>query len=438
MPAVLVIADDLTGANATGAMFARLGLRTRTAGALAAGGPGRDEVDVLVLVTGSRHLPPSRAATRIRELLSGLGPADEPELLVKRVDTTLRGPLAAELAAVLEHRRDRGRRVVGLAVPAFPSAGRTTVGGIHLLYGVPLAQGAAAHDPLAPVHHSRVATLLTAGTGLRAREVHLDELAHAEPSDVLAEALSGPDTDVVVVDAVSEADLTHVARAAATARDRMGDVDVVAVDSGPFGAAYCNALGIAATRVTRHPVLLVVGSLAERTHEQLAVAEATLGGQVIEVDIDLSAGALAERAVDAIDAGAPIVGWRTAVPAGRPDPDAAASVPGWLAIATRQVLGARRVGGVLASGGDVATAVLEAVDAYGVDVEAEVQPLVVAGRISGGPWEGLPVITKGGLVGDERAVLDSIARLQSMQAEQGRGAVQAPADPSEDRKVARS
>ena len=141
---VLVVADDFTGANATAALFVRLGLRTRT---LAAGsghghaGPRVDVVDVVVVTTGSRRLAPEAAADRVRGVLAALG-GGEPQLLVKRVDSTLRGPIGAELEVMLTHRRSqRPGRVAALAVPAYPAAGRTTVGGIHLLDGVPLARG---------------------------------------------------------------------------------------------------------------------------------------------------------------------------------------------------------------------------------------------------------------------------------------------------------
>jgi len=39
---------------------------------------------------------------------------------------------------------------------------------------------------------------------------------------------------------------------------------------------------------------------------------------------------------------------------------------------------------------------------------------VVAGRILGGPWDRLPIVTKGGLVGDDHAVTAAIGHLHSM------------------------
>jgi uncharacterized protein YgbK (DUF1537 family) len=408
---VLVVADDLTGANATGALFARLGLRTRTFAAGSgqpAPGPG---TDVTVVTTGTRRLPPAAAAARVRAVLTAMTGHD-PELLVKRVDTTLRGPVGAELAVMLAHLRSRHQgRVAALAVPAYPAAGRTTVGGIHLVGGVPLARSPAATDPVTPVTTSRVAELLTAGTPLTAAEVHLDVLDRDDQAVTQALASALATADVTVADAAVDADLARLATAAAAARPALAGILVV--DSGPFGAAYCDALGITA-RAARSPVLVVVGSPAGITRRQVEAAKRGRGVTISLVDEHLSADEVAALAIAAIDAGAAVAGWH--VPGPRPHLDRAwaRQVPSWLATATRQVLAARPVAGVLACGGEVAAAVLGALGALALDVTTEVQPLVVAGRVIGGPWDRLPIVTKGGLVGDDNAIIASAGHLHGM------------------------
>jgi D-threonate/D-erythronate kinase len=406
---VLVVADDLTGANATAALFARLGLRTRTlAAGSALAGSG---ADVTVVTTGSRRLPPEAAAGRVTGVLAALA-AHDPQLLVKRVDTTLRGPIGAELAAVLSWRRaQRDGRVAALAVPAYPAAGRATVGGIHLLDGTPLARSPAASDPANPVRASRAAELLTAGTGLTAAEVHLDVMERDDQSlaGALADALAR--ADVTVADAATDADLDRLAAAAALVRPQFADI--VAVDSGPFAAAYCDALGITA-RTPRSPVLVVVGSPAETTRRQLETAKRGSGARLHLAGEHLTVADLAACVIGAIDECVPVTGWHVPSPAGNADRAWAEQVPRWLAAATRQVLAARPVAGLLASGGEVAAAVLEALEARGLDVVAEVQPLVVAGRVIGGRWDRLPIVTKGGLVGDDHAVTAAIGHLHGM------------------------
>jgi hypothetical protein len=50
----------------------------------------------------------------------------------------------------------------------------------------------------------------------------------------------------------------------------------------------------------------------------------------------------------------------------------------------------------------------------GFAIEVAVQALVVCGRLSGGPREGLPFATKGGLIGKPDAISESVLQLQSM------------------------
>jgi len=124
---------------------------------------------------------------------------------------------------------------------------------------------------------SRAADLLTAGSGLTAAELHLDLLDRDDEAVAAALASALGSADVTVADAVTDADLTRLARAAARVRPGFGDI--VAVDSGPFGARYCDALGITA-QVSRPPVLVVVGSPAETTRRQLAAARQVTGARI--------------------------------------------------------------------------------------------------------------------------------------------------------------
>lgn len=421
MPSVLVIADDLTGATATGAMFSRLGLRTRTVSSRSTTDadlldPG---LDVLVAVTGSRQLEPEQARARVAEALTTWHGLVDPVVLLKRVDTTLRGPMAAELAEVLSCRRaSHDGRVVALAVPAYPAAGRTTVGGIHLLDGQPLARTAAAHDPVTPVTTSRASVLLTSGTSLTATELHLDDLGADDADERLARAAH--DHDVVVVDAVTDGDVARTARAAARVRKRMPDTDFVVVDSGPFGAAYCHALGLPDPRSRPDCLLVVVGSPSAHSRDQLTAVTECLPADIRELEPTVDAATAADMAIASVREGRSTVGWRTSPVS----PDTAArfveQVPRTLASATARVVESCPVGGLFVCGGEAATAILESLGATGLDIESEVQPLVVAGRLAGGPWHGLPVVTKGGLVGDDRAILDSLFALQTMMTQRTR------------------
>ncbi len=143
---LLVIADDRTGALETAGACAESGWSTVAVTDV------RDAVtaEVVVVDIASRHLSPERAAVR--------AVAADRRLGVRRahkIDSTLRGNWAAELAAL-----QRAGGGPTLLVPAFPAAGRTCRDGVVEADGVPVAEGPAGRDPLTPVRSSRPAELL--------------------------------------------------------------------------------------------------------------------------------------------------------------------------------------------------------------------------------------------------------------------------------------
>ncbi len=414
MPRVLVLGDDMTGSNATGALFARLGLRTVVVSAPLAERPvvlaAGSGVDALVVNLSSRYLSPDASREAVRLALRQAGPV---ELTVKRVDTTLRGNLGPETDAVLGDARAGTRALV---VPAFPDAGRVTLGGLHVVDGVPLAETSAARDPLTPVHSSRVATVLLAGIDRSIREVPLDVIeagveATAAALDKPAE--HGTPAELVVCDATTNAHLTTIARAAATITARMG-THWVSVDSGPFGVRLAAALGISPGSGPTRPVFAVIGSVTELTGVQVAHLESELDARFVDVALDhLAPQWIADQAAGLFRAKHSVIGIRTRLPphGTQVDPVAAARIPEAMAAATRIVFEQHDIGGLYATGGDIAAAVTARLAADGFEIDTDVLPLAVAGRLVGGPWHGLPFATKGGLIGGQDAAVACIDHL---------------------------
>src|SRR5437867_8466852 len=161
---VVVTADDLTGAADTGVQCARAGLPARVWLRDGSVGPGASVFD-----TDSRSLAPLRAAGRVGALARRLR-ADGFEHLYKKVDSTLRGNVGAETAALLAA---LGREFAVLA-PAFPANGRTTVGGVQRVGGVPVHQTAIGQDPAHPMRFPTIAAALRSQSGLPVVEIGLD------------------------------------------------------------------------------------------------------------------------------------------------------------------------------------------------------------------------------------------------------------------------
>ncbi|MER7081763.1 Uncharacterized conserved protein YgbK, DUF1537 family [Saccharopolyspora kobensis] len=193
---VLVVADDLSGAGDSGVPFALREMRTL----LALDDTG--DAEVFVADTDSRHATPECAAERVTAALRGHA---EGRVVFKKIDSTLRGNLAAEIGAIVAHADGAGV----LLCPASPATGRTVLGGVVHINGIPLhhteAWAAERSEPptdiastLKPlaVKHVALASIRGNAAALRTR---------------LAELLA--EVDVVVCDAVSESDLRAVVTA---------------------------------------------------------------------------------------------------------------------------------------------------------------------------------------------------------------------------------
>lgn len=150
------LADDLSGALDAAAAFHRAGWRVRIA--LSAAEWPEAEPGVMVgVTTETRNALPAVAARAVAGA-AALGTARGGRLLYKKIDSTLRGPVAAELGAVMAALPEA--RV--LFAPANPRVGRTVQQGRLLVHGVPVAETDFARDPVTPVRESALRALLGA------------------------------------------------------------------------------------------------------------------------------------------------------------------------------------------------------------------------------------------------------------------------------------
>jgi len=122
-----IIADDLTGACDSAARAAQAGWHPRVVLSCSAeeSDPVAKDVDLLVISTATRNRSPKQAAAVVAEaaramIACGARPC------FKKIDSTLRGPWAAEVAAL---RRMAEAELVAVA-PAFPDCGRVVRGGV--------------------------------------------------------------------------------------------------------------------------------------------------------------------------------------------------------------------------------------------------------------------------------------------------------------------
>jgi len=366
---VLIIADDLTGAMDAAGPFAARGIATWVAACPDDCDPRNlAEAQVVSVNTESRHLSAADAAARVAQCFRRVGGESFP-LVVKKVDSTLRGNVVSETLALLS----LADRTDALVAPAFPAQGRTMRDGRVYVRGVALEETAFVRDALSPA-------------------------LSIPPARAFAEA----GTAVTVRDAQTDADLDAIV--AALPRD--GVVPLV-VGSAGITSALARAMPPGAKNAALPSVtgrlVFVVGSRAQASREQVARLEAD--------------GALVVPAPNGVPAAAPVpAGTRSIVLLAVPDASGREGDAGQvaLALATHALALARQpgTGALVATGGDTAIAVLRASGNPAIEVSGELMPGIACGRLV---LDGKPLwlVTKAGGFGDRDALREIGRRLQS-------------------------
>jgi len=300
-----IVADDLTGALDAAAPFAARGYRTDVV--LRSSGPSA--ADVVARSAESRMLTPDAAVARTVALARSVTTAT----LFKKIDSLLRGPLAAEIAALAAAISPD----LVIVAPAFPAQGRVTIGGVQYAHGRPVHESV--RDPFAPAATSDIALLL-ADAGLATRLLALGDLG-AGPDAVRA-ALAGREGGrVVVADAERQEDLDTLVRATATVGSEI-------LWCGAAGLAHALAAALPPAQARPPPpaarrTLVVCGSMHPASLAQCAHLERQAGvvGRALLVREGNPASLATGQPVHAADAGGPVGG-------GPPGSDASAGSAG--------------------------------------------------------------------------------------------------------------
>jgi uncharacterized protein YgbK (DUF1537 family) len=153
---IAVIADDLAGAAELGGIGFTHGLSSEVYTT-----PDiRSAADLVVVDADSRSCPAEDAARRAAQSVRTINP-HRPAWIFKKVDSVLRGPVLAEVRAVLAAMGMRR----AILVPANPSRGRIIRDGQYFVEGRPIDQTPFAADPEHPAQSAKVLELLGATGG---------------------------------------------------------------------------------------------------------------------------------------------------------------------------------------------------------------------------------------------------------------------------------
>lgn len=440
MPMIGSVADDLTGATTTGVLLARSQAATAVyfnAEAAAAGSGGR-ELDAVIISTNSRPLPAAEAYEKAAAAYLALKQMGV-RYFSKRIDTTLRGGIGVEIDAMLDL---MDADAVAVVVPAMPQSRRILVGGYSVIDSVLLTRTPAARDVRTPVKECFVPALLS---GQSKRKVGLITIACVEAGaekikeELKAQKKSG--VKIIVVDAITLENVDQIAKACIS----LGG-DVLAADPGPFTAKLAYNRGHIREEQPDIPnqeitggktVLIAAGSATLVTKKQIE----TLCRDPRHISLHVDARALiansvrAETAVEkAVNTAVGLLNrdmppraivFETALQGeildlsredkahGYPAGKSADLINGGLGMIIAKVLeraGREKIAGLYATGGDTMVNVCCRLGAECLEMIDYVIAQADIGRLIGN-YDGLPIVGKGGLTGNDNTAGDIVDRL---------------------------
>ncbi|MDR1977375.1 MAG: four-carbon acid sugar kinase family protein [Synergistaceae bacterium] len=388
----VIVADDYTGATETASKFMNGGYRSSVT--LDPGSLGSmQRFTVVALDTETFFSSPEESEKKLTNVARDLLPWKGSTVFFKRVEPALRGNVGPEVRAMV---RELNFEYVVL-VPAL-SRGRKFIeeGTVYL--------DTQEHTP-SPATGRKSATLeATAETlrkeGFEPTEVSLEDIRNGKVAEIVEKK------GYFCFDSETDEDLKAIVR---------GVLNVTPAKN----VLWVGAMGLAeALAMTPKPFVVVVGTPHPRSIRQARQllehamaypvqldAGALKGGDAV---IDAERTRVAEEAENLLRCGQSILLAATVngrfVRGSYPDDDIDGFL-GFVAETVRDIMGRVKIGGLCVTGGDCAVRIVQKAKAESVVLVEEIQEGITLSRLSGGSFDGLPLITKSGALGGERALV---------------------------------
>ena len=424
-----IVADDLTGAMDSGVQL--LGahpvvvqVSPDTAAACAV-----PAATTLVVNTQSRGVAAPAAAARVGAACARLR-EESRTAWFKKLDSTLRGNVGAELAAL--HAALAPAAI--LCTPALPAQGRTVVAGELLVQGQPVMDTPYRDEIVAAAGSAVLDIVRRQWTACRAVRL----AAPAAPARLADAVRAG--AELVVADAASDAHLRQLVaagrRLARSGRRLLWAGSAALLRAlAPAAVAAGGAVGAGGSREwpAAAPLLLVAGSRRTLAQAQVQAALAAArrplevclqapaaGGGGPRWNLTSGAGsAVAERAAAVARAARTLAAGGDLFVCSAPPAGAAVRSSDAVSLSLAEFAGevlersTGRPRSLLLVGGDTAYACLRRLGIGAVALAGEAEPYVPWGRAVGGRWAGSAVISKAGGFGDPGTLQRIRSRLLS-------------------------
>lgn len=416
---VAVISDDLTGANEIGLVLAehlKSNLVLNRTDSTVGLDPFIEDYAGVVVNLNTRDCSGQNAQRLVSKTLQN-NPKLRNRLIYKKIDSTLRGNLIEELEAILDHHLAD----VIFLVPASPQMQRFTVGGYHLVGNQPVADTDYAGG-LSVAGTSYLPDLIGRRPKYKVRSIGLSHLAAGFQSvGQLAMDFYQEGCRILICDACSQRDLWVI-------RDVIlkSPLKILPVGS----AALFQELFTLGHGSGEAPCMVICGSLNHQSRVQIQkLVDLSIVGN-IQIDLNRALSEQRESEIDRVVRLAtvffkekrnlliqtPGTPFSLNSKSGVTITDSLSSSIGQLlGIMVARLLKNIRISGLILTGGSIAAEVIDQLDGKGIILVKGLSPVVPVGRLTGGPYDGLRVITKGGGVGDKDILVRAVNYLRNNQ-----------------------
>ncbi len=403
-----IVADDITGANDIGLMFAKHGYKTEVFSRYQGLDLGKIEADVIILDTNSRLLDPTSAYAKVSAASKSLLNLNC-RLLIKKTCSAFRGNVGAEFDAAL----DAAGAGFAVVVAAFPKNGRITKNGLHYVHNQLLAESEFRNDPAHPMRLNDLREIIALQSHYRTHLLDYRAVARgiAEIKKQLEKARR--QGGYLVCDVTCQADLKLLAEAFAAEPFIFGS-SALAEELPPF---WPPPVGLSFEDLPRSNsgALIMAGSVTPQTKMQVAYAKQD-GIATAELDTRLlftasgrtvESNRLIDWAVSSLKLGLPVLiyaahgledikaTYQEAEHAGVTHLEANRTVSTVLAEIGREIVELAGVKRLIVAGGETSNDVCRHLGIIGNLVLKEIQPGLPSG-LSRGRHELLVVLKSGG------------------------------------------
>lgn len=269
-----VVADDVTGANDIGIMFKNGGYRSAVFPLkLLAKCKIEDEVqglDVIIIDTDTRFADTDTAKAKVAQATDILKKL-HCDRYINKTCSVFRGNIGAEFDSM----QDALGIECSMVIAGFPKNGRTTVDGIHYVYGTRLEESQFKNDPIHPMNTSSLTEIMHKQTSRKIELISWKDLDQGLEFVKNKKEMLKKNCSYILFDVRNQEDLKLIAQAVADEINLCGSSAIGEELPGVFRDK----------RDISEPVFLIAGSLTVQSVEQTQ-AMRTKGYSVFELDTE--------------------------------------------------------------------------------------------------------------------------------------------------------